>query len=108
MERSPKPCAKRALAKAAFTVEDVYRRAAGVVRLAIGHRTTALRSFVEVDPRVGLRSFEAIKAIKADFAHAIDIEICAFAQEGLTNEPETEALLVKALGNGADLVGGCS
>ncbi len=96
-----------ALAKAAFTVEDVYRRAAGVVRLAIGHGTTALRSFVEVDPRVGLRSFEAIKEIKAHFAHAIDIEICAFAQEGLTNEPETESLLVTALQNGADLVGGC-
>ena len=96
-----------AIAKAAFTFEDVYRRAAGVVRLAIGHGTTALRSFVEVDPRVGLRSFEAIKAIKADFAHLIEIEICAFAQEGLTNEPETEALLVTALRNGADLVGGC-
>ena len=94
--------------KAGFTVEDVYRRAAEVVEQAIGHGTMALRSFVEIDPRAGLRSFEAIKAVKADFAYAIDIEICAFAQEGLTNEPETEGLLAGALANGADLVGGCS
>jgi cytosine deaminase len=97
-----------AKAKAAFTVEDVYERAARVVRLAVSHGTTAMRTFVEVDPRAGLRSFEALKAIRADFAHSIDIEICAFAQEGLTNEPETEALLVAALQDGADLVGGCT
>jgi cytosine deaminase len=97
-----------AKAKAAFTVEDVYARAAQVVRLAVSHGTVAMRTFVEVDPRAGLRSFEAIKAIRADFAGLIDIEICAFAQEGLTNEPETEALLVAALQGGADLVGGCS
>lgn len=94
--------------KAAFTVEDVYVRARGVVEQAIVHGTTAMRTFVEIDPRAGLRSFEALKAIRADFAYAIDIEICAFAQEGLTNEPETEALLAAALAEGADLVGGCT
>lgn len=94
--------------KAAFTEEDVYARAAGVVREAILMGTTRMRSFVEVDPRAGLRSFEALKAIRADFADAITIEICAFAQEGLTNEPQTEELLIAALEDGADLVGGCS
>src|SRR5215217_3435947 len=94
--------------KAAFTEADVYARAAGVVEQAISHGTTAMRTFVEIDPRGGMRSFEAIKAIRRDYAHAIDIEICAFAQEGLTNEPETEALLAAALADGADLVGGCS
>ena len=100
--------AETARLKAAFTVDDVYARAAQVVELAIGHGTMAMRSYVEIDPRAGLRSFEAIKAIRADYAHAIDIEICAFAQEGLTNEPATEALLETALREGADLVGGCS
>jgi cytosine/creatinine deaminase len=67
-----------------------------------------MRTFVEIDPRAGFRSFESIKRVKADFAWAIDIEICAFAQEGLTNEPETEVMLESALKSGADLVGGCS
>jgi len=94
--------------KASFTVEDVYARASKVVEQAIQHGTVAMRTFVEIDPRAGLRSFEAIKAVRRDYAHAIDIEICAFAQEGLTNERQTEAMLAQALADGADLVGGCS
>ncbi|TWF58306.1 amidohydrolase family protein [Neorhizobium alkalisoli] len=94
-------------AKAAFEEADVYRRAASVVEKAIIHGTNRMRTFVEVDPRAGLRSFEAIKRIRADYAFALDIEICAFAQEGLTGEPETADLLRHALENGADLIGGC-
>ena len=96
-----------AAAKAGFTEEDVYARAAGVVEKAISHGTTRMRTFVEVDPRAGLRSFEAIRRIRSDYAFAIDIQICAFAQDGLTQEPETLDLLDRALSEGADLVGGC-
>jgi cytosine deaminase len=96
-----------AAAKAGFTVADVHARAAALVRQAILHGTNRLRTFVEVDPRAGFRSFEAILALKADFAAAIDIEICAFAQEGLIKEPQTGAMLREALRQGADLVGGC-
>ncbi|MBP1852463.1 amidohydrolase family protein [Rhizobium halophytocola] len=96
-----------AAAKAGFTAEDVYLRAAKVVEKAIGHGTTRMRTFVEIDPRAGFRSFEAIKRLRADYAFAIDIEICAFAQEGLTGEMETFAMLDRALAEGADLVGGC-
>ncbi|MDT3375792.1 amidohydrolase family protein [Labrys neptuniae] len=95
-----------ARAKASFTEADVYARAARVVERAIIQGTMAMRSFVEVDPRAGLRSFEAIKRVRRDYAFAIDIEICAFVQEGLTNEPETLGLLNEALAGGADLVGG--
>lgn len=96
-----------AKAKSGFTVDDVYARATRVIENAILHGTTAMRTFVEIDPRAGFRSFEAIRQLKADYAWAIDIEICAFAQEGLTQEPETEAMLARALADGADLVGGC-
>ncbi|RIY00268.1 amidohydrolase [Aureimonas flava] len=96
-----------ARAKAAFTEADVYARAARLVERAILHGTMLMRTFVEVDPRAGLRSLAAIRRIKLDYAFAIDIEICAFAQEGLTQEPETERLLAQALAAGADLVGGC-
>ncbi|MFS8114221.1 amidohydrolase family protein [Rhizobium jaguaris] len=96
-----------ARAKASFGADDVYARAARVVEKAISHGTVRMRTFVEVDPRAGLRSFEAIKRIKADYAFAVDIEICAFAQDGLTNEPETFDMLDIALSNGADLIGGC-
>lgn len=96
-----------AQAKSSFTESDVYSRAAKVVEKAIIAGTTRMRSFVEIDPRAGFRSFEALKRIKTDYAFAIDIELCAFAQEGLTQEPETYAMLDQALAQGADLVGGC-
>ena len=103
----PEAVLQTARAKAAFETEDVYARAARVVEKAISHGTVRMRTFVEIDPRAGFRSFEAIRRIKADYAFAIDIEICAFAQEGLTNEPATLHMLDVALTEGADLVGGC-
>ncbi|MDQ0321074.1 cytosine deaminase [Pararhizobium capsulatum DSM 1112] len=93
--------------KPGFDEADVYARAARVAEKAIIHGTTRLRTFVEIDPRAGFRSFDAIKRIRADYAFAIDIEICAFAQDGLTNEPETFAMLDAALSDGADMIGGC-
>ncbi|MFN3670910.1 MAG: amidohydrolase family protein [Bosea sp. (in: a-proteobacteria)] len=90
-----------------FTVADVHARGAQVLDSAIAKGTTRMRSHVEVDPRAGLRSFEAIKQLKRDYAWGLDLSICVFPQEGLTNDPGTEELLVQALADGADLLGGC-
>jgi cytosine deaminase len=90
-----------------FTVEDVYARGARVLERAIVHGTTRMRTHVEIDPRIGLRGFAAIKALKRDYAWAIDLSVCVFPQEGLTNDPGTEQLLVEALRDGGDLIGGC-
>jgi len=90
-----------------FTVEDVYARGARVLERAIVHGTTRMRTHVEIDPRIGLRSFEAIKALKRDYAWALDLSLCVFPQEGLTNDPGSEELLIEAMRNGGDLIGGC-
>jgi cytosine deaminase len=90
-----------------FTVEDIYARGARVLERAITAGTTRMRTHVEIDPRIGLRGFEAIKALKRDYAWAIDLSLCVFPQEGLTNDPGTEELLVAALRDGGDLIGGC-
>jgi cytosine/creatinine deaminase len=96
-----------AAAKAAFTEDDVYARAQRTLERAIVQGTTHMRTHVEIDPRIGLRGFDAIRRLKADYAWAIDLEICVFPQEGLLNDPGTEDLLVAACGAGAGLVGGC-
>ena len=90
-----------------FTVEDVYARGAKVLERAIVHGTTRMRTHVEIDPRIGLRGFEAVKALKRDYAWAIDLSLCVFPQEGLTNDPGSEELLVQALRDGGDAIGGC-
>ena len=90
-----------------FTVEDVYQRGARVLERAIVAGTTRMRTHVEIDPRIGLRGFEAIKALKRDYAWAIDLSVCVFPQEGLTNDPGAEELLVAALRDGGEAIGGC-
>ena len=96
-----------AAAKRAFTEDDVYDRARRTLEKAIVQGTMRMRTHVEVDPRVGLKSFNAIGRLKRDYAWAIDLEICVFPQEGLLNDPGTEELLIAACEAGADLIGGC-
>lgn len=96
-----------AAAKKDFTAEDVKTRAAQVLEMAVRAGTGRMRSFVEVDPRAGLRSLSGLLELREEWASMIDLQLCAFAQEGLTQEPETIELLRRALQMGADLVGGC-
>jgi cytosine deaminase len=90
-----------------FTEADVYARAEQTLQKAILQGTTRIRTHVEIDPRIGLRSFEALRRLRADYAWAVDLELCVFPQEGLLNDPGTEDLLVAACAAGADLIGGC-
>jgi cytosine deaminase len=96
-----------AAAKLAFTEDDIYARARRTLEKAIVQGTTRMRTHVEVDPRIGLKSFRAISQLKRDYAWAVDLEICVFPQEGLNNDPGTFELLVEACEGGADLIGGC-
>ena len=92
--------------KPGFTVEDVYARAAATLEQSILNGITHMRTHVEVDPNVGLRGFEALRRLAADYAWAVDLELCVFAQEGWTNAPETDRNVVTALERGAAVVGG--
>ncbi len=92
--------------KPGFTQEDVYARAQETVEQCLVNGATHMRTHVELDPNGGLRGFEALKQLAADYRWAVDIELCVFAQEGLTNVPETDANLVTALKNGATVIGG--
>ena len=94
-------------AKQRFTVEDIQARARRLLEGAIAAGTTAMRGHVEVDPIVGLRGVEAVLPLRAEYADRLDLQLCAFAQEGILKAPGTEALLREALRAGADLVGGC-
>jgi cytosine deaminase len=65
-----------------------------------------MRTQVEVDPAIGLRGFDGVRSLVADYKWAIDTEICVFPQDGLTNYPGTDELLVEALKRGVKAVGG--
>jgi cytosine deaminase len=96
-----------AAAKRSFTEADIHARAQRTLEKAIIQGTTRMRTHVEADPRVGLNGFHALRTLKRDYAWALDLQICVFPQEGLTNDPGTEELLVEACEQGADVIGGC-
>jgi cytosine deaminase len=94
-----------AAAKRNFTIEDVYARAKQTLQRCIAHGTMRMRTHVELDPGIGMIGLEAISQLARDYAWAMDVELCVFPQEGLTNNPGTEELLIEGLRRGARAIG---
>lgn len=92
--------------KKAFTAEDVYTRAKETLERAILQGTTHMRTHLEVDPGIGLRGFEGVRPLIAEYKWAIDLQVCIFPQEGMLNNPGTEELMLEALSTGGTVIGG--
>ena len=95
-----------AKAKQNFQPEEVRERAVRTLEKCILQGTTHMRTHLEVDPVVGLRSLEGIQPLIDEYKWAIDLEICVFPQEGLLNNPGTDELMVEGLKRGCHVVGG--
>jgi cytosine deaminase len=94
-----------ATAKRNFTAQDVYARGQRTLERCIAHGAMRMRTHVEVDPVIGMIGVEGVEHLKRDYAWALDVELCVFPQEGLINNPGTEALLVEGLRRGARAIG---
>ena len=95
-----------AKAKRNFQPEEVRERAVKTLEKCILQGTTHMRTHLEVDPVVGLRSLDGIQPLIEEYKWAIDLEICVFPQEGLLNNPGTDELMVEGLKRGCHVVGG--
>ena len=91
--------------KREFTPEDVYHRAKRTLEKCVVNGTMHIRTHLEVDPVIGLRSLEGILPLIDEFRWAVDIEVCVFPQEGLLNNPGTDELMLEALRRGCRVVG---
>lgn len=89
-----------------LTADDIFRRSAIALRQAITNGEQWLRDHTDVDEVAKLELFNAVKAVKIAFEDVIDIQIVAFPQFGLADNPESVDLVYEAMQNGADLVGG--
>ncbi len=93
--------------KPELTEEGTRQRGEQTLRECLIHGTTRIRSHVEVDPGIGLRGFDAIASLVDDYKWAVDLELCVFPQDGLTNYPGCDEILVQALKKGiAKAIGG--
>jgi cytosine deaminase len=91
--------------KPEISQEDVYVRAEYALQECILRGTTHIRTQVEIDPLIGMRGFDAIEKLADDYRWTVDLQICIFPQDGLTNVPGTQELLVEGLRRGARVIG---
>lgn len=89
-----------------LTPEDIFRRSSIALQQAIFYGEQWLRDHTDVDEVAKLELFNAVRTVKTAFKDVIDIEIVAFPQFGLADNPESVDLVYEAMETGADLVGG--
>jgi cytosine/creatinine deaminase len=92
--------------KPTFTKEDIYDRATRALKMCLSNGSTRMRAHAEFDPAGGMGGFETTMRLKREYAHAIDIQVVAFPQEGIIKAPGTEKMMYEAMEMGADVVGG--
>ncbi|WP_067689936.1 amidohydrolase [Nocardia jejuensis] len=80
--------------------------AANLLGAMISGGTAHVRSHIDIDPEVGLRGVEAVRAAAERYADRVDVQLVAFPQGGLMNRPGTGALLEAALADGVAAIGG--
>ena len=76
------------------------------VALAARYGCTHIRAFADVDSKAKLEGVKALIKAREEFKDIIDIQVVAFAQDGLVREPGAEELMRQAMKLGADVVGG--
>ncbi len=86
----------------AWIIKNVRR---ALAQAAI-HGNTHIRAFADVDSKAKLEGMKALIRAREEFKGIVEIQVCAFAQDGLAREPGASELMRQAMGMGADVVGG--
>jgi cytosine deaminase len=91
-----------------FTREDIEQRAGRGIEMASRHGVTAIRAQCQVDREIGLKHVEALVKVREKYRDRVTLQIVAFPQQGLLDQPEMQVLLKKAFNMGADVMGSAS
>ena len=89
-----------------YTIEDIVERAGKVIKWEVANGVTHMRTHVDVDTIGGLKPLEGLVAAREKYKDIVDLQIVAFPQEGIIQDPGCEKLLYEAMEMGADVVGG--
>jgi cytosine/adenosine deaminase-related metal-dependent hydrolase len=85
--------------------DTAKQRASAMIELLLSKGATHIRTHVNIDPYIGLKNLEGVKAALADYSEKLTYEIVAFPQHGLLRE-NVIPLMKEAMRSGAQLVGG--
>lgn len=70
------------------------------------HGNTHIRAFADVDSKARLEGMKALIRAREEFKGIVEVQVCAFAQDGLVREPGAGQLMRQAMEMGADVAGG--
>jgi len=84
----------------------IVENARRAVALAALYGNLHIRAFADIDSKARLEGVKALIRIREEFRGIVDIQVVAFAQDGIVREPSATELMHQAMGLGADVVGG--
>jgi cytosine deaminase len=92
--------------KKTYHASWIEKNARRAVALAALHGTTHMRAFADVDSKAKLEAVKALLAVRDEFRGIVELQVVAFAQDGIVKDPGTDKLMHEAIELGADVVGG--
>lgn len=92
--------------KPTMSDQDIYERMKKVIDMAYAHGTRYLRTNIDIDDNIKLRSLDIIHKLRDAYKDKMVIESIAFPQEGFLDNENNFSYLELALKKGADVLGG--
>ena len=84
----------------------ILENARRAVALAALHGNLHIRALADVDGKARLEGVRALIRVRDEFRGIVDLQVVAFAQDGIVREPGARELMHQAMTLGADVVGG--
>jgi cytosine/creatinine deaminase len=84
----------------------IVANARRAVAMAALYGNLHIRAFADVDSKARLEAVKALVRVREEFRGIVDIQVVAFAQDGIMREPGASELMHQAMALGADVVGG--
>jgi cytosine deaminase len=106
MSEAAKAINLAAAVKANYDASWIIPNARRAIALAALHGNLHIRAFADVDTKARLEGVRALIAVREEFRGIVDLQVVAFAQDGILREPGADRLMREAMAMGADIVGG--
>jgi cytosine deaminase len=92
--------------KEKYAEEWIIKNVRRALAQAALYGNTHIRAFADVDSKARLEGMKALIRAREEFRGIVEIQVCAFAQDGLKREPGAGELMRQAMEMGADIAGG--
>jgi len=85
-----------------WIIKNVRRAMVDAARYGCTH----IRAFADVDSKARLEGIKALIRAREEFKGIVELQVVAFAQDGMLREPGAKDLMHQAMALGADVAGG--